>query len=190
MTATSGADAANPMTPPADRMAGSPADSSGVPDATWIRPRAPTSSAVQPITIRAVSALLSGCRRKRQASRPSKIGIVHDPDPNSVTSARRQRPDQPARVPPGRDRRDDRGAEGSQAEAVPAMQRVQVTGAAAESTADGSDRVRERHPDRGDRADRSSPPGSRTGWSAALAEWSADPSTSAGWACVTGSRGS
>ncbi len=87
MTATSGADTAKPTTPPADRMAFSPADSSGVPDATCTRPRTPTSSAVQPMTIRAVSALLSGWRKKRQASSASKTGMVQVPDPNSVTSA-------------------------------------------------------------------------------------------------------
>ena len=38
------------------------------------------------MTIRAVSALLSGWRRNRQASSASKRGMVQVPDPNSVTS--------------------------------------------------------------------------------------------------------
>ena len=37
----------------------------------------------------------------------------------------------PAHVPPGRDRCDDRRAERGQPEAIPAVQRVQVAGAAA-----------------------------------------------------------
>ena len=63
-----------------------PPASLGAPDATWARPSPPTSSADQPITIRAVAALLSGWRRNRTASRASSSGTVHDPDPKNVTT--------------------------------------------------------------------------------------------------------
>ncbi len=187
ITATSGADTAKPTTPPADRMAGSPADSSGVPDATCTRPRTPASSAVQPMTIRAVSALLSGWRRNRQASSASKRGMVQVPDPNSVTSPVASGLIGPARVPPGRHRRDDRGAQRGKARAVPAMERVEVTSTAAEST---SRRCRPcgRAPSRSRRPrSRPSPPGSRTDWSKARAECCVGPLICPGYSDASGS---
>lgn len=47
-------------------------------------PSTPTSSADQPITILAVSALWSGCRNSRHASSTSRIGIIQSPAPNNV----------------------------------------------------------------------------------------------------------
>ncbi len=70
------------MRPPAACIAIEPAEGLGVPLAMCTRPSAPMISAVQPITIRAVSAFRSGCRRKRQASRASRMGTVHAPEPN------------------------------------------------------------------------------------------------------------
>ena len=93
--ATSGADTAKPISPPAARSAGAPADGPGVPLATCTRPSAPTSSALQPITTRAVSELRSGCRSSRQASRPSSTGMASAPRPNEpriTWPSRRPRP--------------------------------------------------------------------------------------------------
>ena len=56
-------------------------------------------------------------------------------------------------MPPGRDRRDDGGDSAAKAEAVPAVQRVQVAGAAAERAGHRADSMRERHPDGADHAD-------------------------------------
>ena len=80
--ATSGAAATYPMRPPAACIAVEPADGCGVPFAICTRPSAPMIRASQPITILAVSAFRSGCRRNRQASRASRIGTVHAPEPN------------------------------------------------------------------------------------------------------------
>ncbi len=74
--ATSGAETAYPIRPPAARMLAAPSDGPGVPLAMCTKPSAPTSSAVQPITTRPVSELRSGWRRNRQASRARKIGTV------------------------------------------------------------------------------------------------------------------
>ena len=82
---TSGMEAAAPIRPPAALMAGRPPENRGVPEAMWARPSAPTTSADQPITIRAVAALLSGWRRKRHASSASSNGTVHAPEPKNAT---------------------------------------------------------------------------------------------------------
>jgi hypothetical protein len=58
--ATSGADTAYPMSPPACRTASIPSSGLGVPCAMCTRPRPPTISAAQPMTTRAVSAFRSG----------------------------------------------------------------------------------------------------------------------------------
>src|ERR1035438_9582405 len=52
----------------------------------FTRPSTPMITAVQPMTILAVSAFLSGCRRNRQPSRASKIGTVHAPAPNKPST--------------------------------------------------------------------------------------------------------
>ncbi len=79
---TSGTEAPKPIRPPADLMAAMPPDRRGVPDAMCASPSAPTTSADQPITTRAVAALLSGWRRNRHASSASSTGTVHEPAPN------------------------------------------------------------------------------------------------------------
>ena len=59
-TLASGADAANPIRPPACRMATAPSEGAGVPLAMCTRPSTPTLSADQPMITRPVSALRSG----------------------------------------------------------------------------------------------------------------------------------
>ena len=69
------------------RIACSPSDGRGVPLAMWIRPAAPSSSAVQPMDARTVSVLRSGCRRNRQASSTASTGITKASEPNASTAA-------------------------------------------------------------------------------------------------------
>ncbi len=75
-------------------MARAPSDGRGVPLAMWIRPSAPSSSAVQPIVARIVSVLRSGWRRNRQASSSPSTGITQASEPNPPTATVRM--DRPA----------------------------------------------------------------------------------------------
>ncbi len=82
-TATSGAETAYPMKPPAARIAADPSAGVGVPWAMCSRPRAPMSRADPPIVSRPVSALRSGWRRNRQASSASSTGTSQASEPNA-----------------------------------------------------------------------------------------------------------
>ena len=75
-------------------MARAPSDGRGVPLAMWIRPTAPSSSAVQPIEARIVSVLRSGWRRNRQASSSPSTGSTQASEPNPPTATDRM--DRPA----------------------------------------------------------------------------------------------
>ena len=75
-------------------MARAPSDGRGVPLAMWIRPTAPSSSAVQPIEARIVSVLRSGWRRNRQASSSPSTGSTQASEPNPPTATVRM--DRPA----------------------------------------------------------------------------------------------
>ena len=158
--ATSGADTANPISPPPERIAAAPADGYGVPAAMWIRPSAPTRSAVQPITIRPVCALRSGWRRNRQASRPSRRGSSHAADPNAPRMTIGHHPaEQVVHLPPGGGGHHDGGGQVGQPGPVPAVQRVHVPGTASRTPGRRS-RPRARRPSRPPPAGR---PASRTG---------------------------
>ena len=63
----------------------------------WIRPVAPSSSAVQPMDARTVSVLRSGCRRNRQASSSASTGITQAREPNASTATVRMA--RPAALP-------------------------------------------------------------------------------------------
>ena len=80
-TLASGADTANPMSPPACRMATAPSEGAGVPLAMCTRPSTPRLSADQPMTTRPVSELRSGWRRYRQDSSAASTGVSQAADP-------------------------------------------------------------------------------------------------------------
>ena len=80
-SACSGAEIAKPIMPPDACIAATPAEGPGLPSAMCTIPSAPARNAVQPITILAVCAFLSGCRSSRKASRASRMGRAQDPTP-------------------------------------------------------------------------------------------------------------
>ncbi len=91
--ATSGAETAYPISPPAPRMASAPLLGDGVPCAMCTSPSVPMTSAAPPMVIRPVSALRSGWRKNRHASRASSSGTVQASDPNApVTTVVISRP--------------------------------------------------------------------------------------------------
>src|SRR6266566_5033692 len=127
-------------------MARTPSDGCGVPLAMWIRPSAPSSSAVQPIAARTVSELRSGCRRNRQASSTASAGIIQASEPNAPVAAVWMA--RPAALPirPHSEAPSTMATPREQPHAVPAVVRVQVARAAADGAGGEPDRAGRHRP--------------------------------------------